>query len=144
MKTYMKKYIINTLLSVFTLILVLFVSYTSYDNSNDAVKRVRIKSAQETQEVLYESANCFSLWNTFTHNIDNMALLQDGAGVEIIETISNKALTFFFVLILVFSLFQFYLYIRNWLIKVSQSNNKLFLVHYFHMKDGKKDALSRV
>ncbi len=137
----MKKNIVKILLSVFTIILILFASYASYYNTINAVKRAKIK---EVQEVQYESANCFSIMNALSSDIDNTAYAQESTRMDLVEIISSRALSIILILAIILSLFQFYLYIRNWMITISQSNNNLLLVHYFHVKDGKKDALSRV
>jgi hypothetical protein len=54
----------------------------------------------------------------------------------------RKCITLYYILAVILSAFQFYLYLRYWMIEIFQTKTGLCMVHYLQLKDGKKDALS--
>lgn len=132
---------INVLLVFTTILLILFASYSSYFyyTANDVCKVTRIRRSDETKNA---NTDTYSTIIKNTHEIINTEDFEDNTVNEILFIISNKVLTLFAFVTVIMSLLQFYLYIRNWIIQISQSNQKIFLVHYSQIKDGKKNALS--
>lgn len=91
--------------------------------------------AKEVEEFLSQSHNdCFNI--TSIHS--DVYLFND----NILLVYSKDILTIFFILVIILSFLQLSHNIRKWNILMSQTKNRLFLVHYLQLKDGKKNALS--
>lgn len=138
----------NRLLIISVLILVLFASflyyYTSLSSSaSESCLNYRVKRTKVTQ---YEEINNHSGMSKVNLQTQELICYNNN---DLMDNITKKLLfdnkmimSIFFILTIILSMYQFCLYIRNWIIQISQTKMKSFMVHYLQLKDGKKNALS--
>lgn len=132
-------FIKNKLSFISILLLVVCASFFSYYITGETYTNLRVRKMKEIHlEKIDESINIHSMINY------QDIIIQDNESTtsEKLLIINNKTLKLFYVIVLILSFYLFSLYIRDWIIQVSQSVNKVFMVHYLHRKDGKKNVLS--
>lgn len=127
---------------ILVIIFVLFASYSSSYITGDESNNFRVRKFEEIQSHSSNYGDTGSI-QTGTYS-QNLICIQefDGLMTKIVLFFSKKMLILFFILTVILSFYQFYLYIRSWMIQISQSKNRIFMVHYLKLKDGKKDAQS--
>ncbi|MDD3173561.1 MAG: hypothetical protein PHF63_07870, partial [Herbinix sp.] len=131
----------NRLMFLF-IILIILALLSSHYTPGDAYKNFRVKRMEETQK--------YSSYNGRIKSDHTVIYSKEFAAVQELNeniskkllAISNELLTLFLLLTIILSFCQLYQYIRRRNILMSQTKNKLFMVHYLQLKDGKKNALS--
>lgn len=140
----MKKnfFIKSRLVFIAIFLLVIFALNSSYYVARNVYQNVRVKKIEELCNQNSSSDSYIKTFHSGAYTFDTDNSQDFVAASKFFFLAGKKTLVVFCVLTLIMSLFQFYLYIRNWMIQVSQSRNRIFLVHYQKLKDGKKSAPS--
>lgn len=138
----------NRLLIVSVFIIVFLASFlyycTSFSSSeSESCLNYRVKRTKVTQ---YEEINNHSGMSRVNLQTQELICYNNN---ELMDNITKKLMldnkmmsSIFLILTIILSFYQFRLYIRNWIIQISQTKMKSFMVHYLQLKDGKKNALS--
>jgi hypothetical protein len=109
----------------------------------DTYKNTRIKKVEELKNYGY------SFHKGEETVIDPGSGDREFSAIEIFDNttflfflvIIKNLLTLFSKLIVILSFFQFFLYIRGWIILVSQVKFRFFVMRYLQLMDGKKNQL---
>lgn len=122
------------------MLIVLITCAAPYFTANDTMKNFRVKKSEEQQKISDDLTGINKSNNTGLY-LQEFANPQASFDDIILYLLHNRIITIF-ILSLLLPLYQLYRYIRRRNILVSQTKNKLFMVHYLQLKDGKKNALS--
>ena len=109
----------------------------------EAYKNVRNKRVEEMKSFSYSTNKIEEA------NIDPGVKSQDAFSMDILDqstfsiilVIIKNLSTLFSKLIVILSFFLFFLYIRGWIILVSQFKFRFFVMRYLQLVDGKKNQL---
>ena len=112
--------------------------YTSGDNSF-VFRSNKIESAINRTNILQNDTFKPADSGSIIMDAENEQLF-DQEALNFIFIINKNMLVLFSTLIIIFSFYLFCLYIRRWIILVSNLKIKYFILHYLQLKDGKKDA----
>lgn len=123
------------------LTLVVFISCVSpYYAANEAYKSFRVKKVEELSAT--NDNTSLTIYSTVTNFYSSESMNPQAAFDDIILLLMNNRIITIYILSLLLALFQLHRYIRGRNIMVSQTKNKLFMVHCLQRKDGKKSAPS--
>lgn len=134
-------YFKNKLFLVVLMIIIICISYASpYSSTGEVYKTFRTKRSDEVVQTL--NSDFYGSTNNMHKEIPAQESVSIHAFDELMLLILSQILITFLILVITLSFSQLYLLIRRRNILVSQTQSKVFMVHYLQLKDGKKNALS--
>jgi hypothetical protein len=123
------------------LALVIFISCVSpYYTANEAYKSFRVKKVEELSAA--NDNTSLTIDSNAANFYSSEGLIPQAAFDDIILLLLNNKIITIYILSLLLALFQLHRYIRGRNILVSQTKNKLIMVHCLQRKDGKKGTPS--
>ncbi len=137
----------KTLLSIVFIFIIFILVVSSCISAQNitlqAYKNVRNKRMEETKSYSFsinkenEAVIDPGLKSQDTLSMDNL----DESTFSILLLIIRNLSTLFSKLIVILSFYQFFLYIRGWIILVSQVKFRFFVIRYLQLVDGEKSQL---
>lgn len=132
----------KAMLFIAFMILILFaVCASPYCNSNIENNNFRVKRSEEYQYQTNSNVGSFDSLSSDNSLIQKSEYIQS-ALEDVLQIFLENKLIIFFMLAVILTFHQFFWMIKRRNILISQTKNKIFMVHYLQLKDGKKGALS--
>ena len=132
--------------ALFMIIIFILVASSCISTQNitlEAYKNTRNKRVEEMKNFSYSTNKVDETIidpGVKSHDMLSLDILDKSTFSFLLLIIKNLS-TLFSKLIVILSFFQFFLYIRGWIILVSQVKFRFFVMRYLQLVDGKKNQL---
>jgi len=139
-----RRFMIKRRFLLLFLFISIFVLSSTFHISSDSVRSVRSKKTEEMINFKninhHVTSKSTSEGNKLKEFLDSQVI--DGIEIETLSNVIKSMQLLFFRLIIILSFYQFFLYIKRWIIIMYQIRNKFYILRYLQLKDGKKSLLS--
>ncbi len=138
-----QKKILKAVFIVIIFILVASSSISAHQIALEACKNIKSKKVEEMKDNSYSAKRQGEIRiNPDTKDQETaISEIFDQSGFAIFLLIIKNLLTLFSKLIVILSFYQFFLYIKGWIILVSQVKLRFSVMRYIELTDGKKNQL---